>query len=127
MLIFKKLLRGVLAPVLGMVLFSGNALGQAHNIKAVNILSPPSNARFPINLPCPITVRFINTGSSSETEARLFVEIKTATDSLVYRDSVSVNSWESSAKKDISFSDFTPFINASWHITAYSSLPGDQI
>ena len=65
----------------------------ANDIKAVAVLNPPFGARTQIGIATPISIRFRNLGTNSQTNVPLTAVVKDASGKVVFRDTVIVANW----------------------------------
>src|SRR2546423_8403925 len=123
-----KILRGLYTLILFWILIflSSEAKAFVHNIRADNVTAPCISCRTPINIPNHVAYQFSNTGTSDETNVKLFVIIKNPFGAIIYRDSVTVPHWLSNHSFDTSFKDFTPTMLGTYHFTGIAVLSTDE-
>jgi hypothetical protein len=107
-------------------LFADPLLSYTHDITVVEMLNPGQSSRIPVNVSTPIITRFENTGTSDETNVKLYMIVKNYLGEVVYRDSLVLNNWLSGQTRDTTFRNFTPTLVAPYQFCAIAALSSDE-
>jgi hypothetical protein len=98
-----------------------------NDLRSVAITTPANLSRTPVNIGMPLAARFHNAGVLNQPSGRVTIVVKNPSDVVVYRDTVTLNTWISGEYRDTTFRDFTPTSLGEHTIYAITILTNDQL
>lgn len=100
-----------------------------NNVASIFALIPSPGSRTPVGYATPISFRYRNMGVNNQSNVPVSVYITNPQGSVVYRDTVIIQSWSSQPGqqfRDTTFKDFLPQVNGTYTLCGVTLLPGDQ-